>query len=105
SVAPPNSMRGRLPPVQVARHTAVAYREIAREESPVAQIKESTRGAAVTPAKDVIVDVQNVSRVYGAGHNAVHALKHVNLEVPPHKLVAITGRSGSGKTTLLNLIG
>jgi putative ABC transport system ATP-binding protein len=49
--------------------------------------------------------VQNVSRVYGSGHNAVHALKHVNLEVPPQKLVAITGRSGSGKTTLLNLVG
>src|SRR5207244_199620 len=42
---------------------------------------------------------------YGSGHNAVHALKHVNLEVPPQSLVAITGRSGSGKTTLLNLIG
>jgi putative ABC transport system ATP-binding protein len=68
-------------------------------------IKESTRAEAGVAAAGSIVSVQNVSRVYGSGHNAVHALKHVNLEVPPNKLVAITGRSGSGKTTLLNLMG
>ena len=70
------------------------------------QSREAASGAVAAPvATGSIVSVQNVSRVYGSGHNAVRALKHVNLDVPPHKLVAITGRSGSGKTTLLNLMG
>src|SRR5919202_2437918 len=68
--------------------------------------REAASGAVAAPAATgSIVSVQNVSRVYGSGHNAVRALKHVNLDVPPQKLVAITGRSGSGKTTLLNLMG
>ncbi|HZS90497.1 MAG TPA: ABC transporter ATP-binding protein [Chloroflexota bacterium] len=52
-----------------------------------------------------VVSVRDVSRVYGSGNTAVHALNGVNLEVGSRMLVAVTGRSGSGKTTLLNLIG
>ena len=62
-------------------------------------------GAATSTTAGPIVSVRDVSKVYGSGTNAVHALKHVDLEVPAQRLVAITGRSGSGKTTLLNLIG
>jgi len=71
----------------------------------VAQSQNSTRGAVITPATEPIVSVQDVSRTYGSGHNAVQALKHVSFDVPRQCLVAVTGRSGSGKTTLLNLIG
>jgi putative ABC transport system ATP-binding protein len=68
--------------------------------------REPTGGAVAAPvAMEAIVSVQDVSHVYGSGQNAVRALRHVNLAVPPHNLVAITGRSGSGKTTLLNLMG
>ncbi len=35
----------------------------------------------------------------------VHALKRINLEVLPNKLVVLRGRSGSGKTTLINILG
>ena len=70
------------------------------------QSREAASEAVAAPrATGSVISVQNVSRVYGSGHKAVRALKHVNLEVPPQKLVAITGRSGSGKTTLLNLMG
>jgi len=70
------------------------------------QSREAASEAAAAPrGAGSVVSVQNVSRVYGSGHQAVRALKHVNLDVPPQKLVAITGRSGSGKTTLLNLMG
>ncbi len=58
-------------------------------------------GASVAP----VVDVRDVTRVYGSGASAVTALAGVTLDVPAGTFAAVTGRSGSGKTTLLNLIG
>ncbi|MDP9416461.1 MAG: ABC transporter ATP-binding protein [Actinomycetota bacterium] len=49
--------------------------------------------------------VRALSKTYGSGGTAVHALKGVDLEVRRGELVALVGRSGSGKTTLLNCIG
>lgn len=52
-----------------------------------------------------LLEVQNISKTYGAGEAAVHALKQASFTVPKGEFVAIVGESGSGKTTLLNLIG
>lgn len=52
-----------------------------------------------------MIKLQNVSKVYGEGDSAVHALKNVTLDIPDSKLVSIIGKSGSGKSTLINLIG
>lgn len=52
-----------------------------------------------------MIKLQNVSKVYGEGESAVHALKNVTLDIPDSKLVSIIGKSGSGKSTLINLIG
>ena len=45
-----------------------------------------------------------MSRIYSSGANVVHAIRNVNLEIPPKTFLTIVGRSGSGKTTLLNLL-
>jgi putative ABC transport system ATP-binding protein len=52
----------------------------------------------------VIARVESVTRTFGTGRSAVHALTDVSFTVSRGELVALRGRSGSGKTTLLNII-
>ena len=52
-----------------------------------------------------LLEVKSVSKTYGEGDTAVHALKKVSFSVPKGEFVAIVGESGSGKSTLLNMIG
>ncbi len=52
-----------------------------------------------------LLDVRNVSKTYGSGETAVHALKRASFSVPKGEFVAVMGESGSGKSTLLNMIG
>jgi len=47
----------------------------------------------------------SVTKVYGSGTSAVHALRGVDLELPGGELVVLLGQSGSGKSTLLNILG
>ena len=48
---------------------------------------------------------EEVTRTFGTGRTATHALRGVSFTVGSGQLVALRGRSGSGKTTLLNVIG
>ena len=52
-----------------------------------------------------LLEVKNISKIYGNGEAAVHALKDVSFSVPKGEFVAVVGESGSGKSTLLNMIG
>jgi len=54
---------------------------------------------------DVLVKLENITKVYGTEKNPVYALRDVSLEVYEHEYVSIMGPSGSGKTTLFNMIG
>lgn len=52
-----------------------------------------------------LLEVKNLSKTYGQGEAAVHALRGATFTVPKGEFVAVVGESGSGKSTLLNLVG
>jgi putative ABC transport system ATP-binding protein len=63
-------------------------------------------GAAAAGTRPAaMIEAREVTRTFGHGQNAVHALRGVSFAVAEGQLAAVCGRSGSGKTTLLNIIG
>jgi putative ABC transport system ATP-binding protein len=53
----------------------------------------------------VIIEAEELSKIYSMGKVQVSALKDLSLRIPKGAFLGITGPSGSGKSTLLNLIG
>ena len=56
-------------------------------------------------AMTAVLELRDLSKVYGTGASEVHALRRVSLSVGSGELVAVMGPSGSGKSTLLTIAG
>src|SRR3954466_7311570 len=59
---------------------------------------------AVETARAGVVSARGLTRVYGAGETAVHALRGVDLDIETGRLTAVMGPSGSGKSTLMHIL-
>ncbi|MEM5828757.1 MAG: ABC transporter ATP-binding protein [Candidatus Aenigmatarchaeota archaeon] len=55
--------------------------------------------------RKVIVELENVKKIYKLGDVDVYAIKGISLKIYDGEFLAIVGKSGSGKSTCLNLIG
>jgi putative ABC transport system ATP-binding protein len=70
-----------------------------------AAFEVASTGTGPQGAREVVVKLEKVSRIYTHDSVAVRALDEVDLEIHRGDFAVLVGPSGSGKTTLLNLIG
>lgn len=59
----------------------------------------------MSSSPEALVRTRGLTRTYGEGRAAVHALRGLDLDVQGGELIALIGASGSGKSTLLHLLG
>jgi putative ABC transport system ATP-binding protein len=57
------------------------------------------------PPGPVVIEIENVTKLYKMGEEIVHALRGVSLNVRRNEYLAVMGPSGSGKSTMMNMLG
>ena len=65
-------------------------------------IATTPQAAGVVPS--TVLAAADLTRQYGEGDSAVHALRGVSLEIPHGQFAAVMGPSGSGKSTLMHIL-
>ena len=68
-------------------------------------VTERQAAASPTPPpRKPLLELQNVSVIYGRGSAAVRALDNVSLQIDAGDFVSVVGPSGCGKSTLMHVI-
>ncbi len=57
------------------------------------------------PAAPPIIELSQVTKVYGEGEGQVRALRGIDLKIDAGEFVSVMGPSGSGKSTCMNILG
>ena len=61
---------------------------------------------AVEPGAQVpLIELSGITKTYGYGQSALHALRDVDLRIEEGDFMAVMGPSGSGKSTCMNVLG
>jgi putative ABC transport system ATP-binding protein len=62
-------------------------------------------GASAPDTGTALIELRGVTKVYGSGAAAMHALRGIDLSIRAGEMVAVMGPSGSGKSTAMNILG
>ena len=60
---------------------------------------------AFLSSSDILIELKEITKVYGMGDVAMHALSGVDLRIKQGEFLAVMGPSGSGKSTCMNILG
>ncbi|HEX6642739.1 MAG TPA: ABC transporter ATP-binding protein [Thermoanaerobaculia bacterium] len=69
------------------------------------QSEPSTTAAAKTAAPKALIQLEQITKTYDSGENAVQALRGVDVRIDRGEFLSIIGPSGSGKSTLMHILG
>lgn len=58
-----------------------------------------------TAARDPLIELSGITKTYGYGQSALHALRDVDLRIEAGDFMSVMGPSGSGKSTCMNVLG
>jgi putative ABC transport system ATP-binding protein len=77
---------------------------------PIVADRQRTGPGTATPDREAGQDgaairFRAMTKTFGSGEVAVHALRGINLDIEAGQFVVVLGPSGSGKTTLMNIVG
>lgn len=65
----------------------------------------STKNDNKSALNNVVIEMQNLTKVFSTDEIETHALRGVNLAIHDQDYVSISGPSGCGKSTLLSILG
>jgi ABC-type lipoprotein export system ATPase subunit len=69
-------------------------------------VADASNGRPPAPSgADALIELRAVTKVYGRGGAAMHALRGIDLDIAAAEMVAVMGPSGSGKSTAMNILG
>jgi putative ABC transport system ATP-binding protein len=74
---------------------------------PVEAPPPSSRGALapLSSSRSAWFELRGLTKIYGKGEAAVHALDGIDMRIEAREFVAVMGSSGSGKSTCMNIVG